>query len=339
MILEFPSEYKILKSQLHQLGEFSIVPIRVSDRHAIMQWRNEQIYHLRQAEPLTKTSQDTYFETVVAKLFEQEQPNQILFSYLKNDICIGYGGLVHVNWVDRNAEISFIMNTQFEENYFEFHWKTYLRLIEKIAFDDLGLKKIFTCAFDLRPKLYLALNESGFLDEVRLKDHCYFDGAFKDVVIHSKFNSIITLRVVNLNDVELTFKWATDRSVRKYSISKNEISYQEHSDWFFSKLNDPNCLYFIANNAKVAVGSFRVDIDQNGVGAISYLLSSDFHGMGLGGKLLREGVSLAKKDSRIRILLGKVFKENKVSCHLFEKLGFTLEINDADPLVYKKKIR
>lgn len=331
-------EYNVLDNQVFSEGEYSLVPIREIDRHDIMQWRNEQIYHLRQAEPLTKEKQDWYFANVVAKLFDQEQPEQILFSYLKGDECIGYGGLVHINWIDKNAEISFIMNTQLEDDSFQFHWKTYLGLIERVAFTDLELKKIFTYAFDLRPKLYLALNESRFHNEVRLKDHCFFDGAFKDVVIHSKFNPLVRLKPAEFNDVQLTYKWASDKNVRRYSISKNDISYQEHCNWFSSKLIDPNCLYFIAYNANVAVGSFRVDIDQNGVGTISYLLSSEFHGKGLGGKLLREGINFAKKDLRIRTLLGKVFKENRVSCLLFEKLAFDLESNESDPLVYKMKI-
>jgi RimJ/RimL family protein N-acetyltransferase len=182
-------EYKVLTTQVLTDGEYSTVPIQDNDRYDIMKWRNEQIYHLRQAEPLTKERQDAYFDNVISSLFEQEKPQQILFSFLKTGECIGYGGLVHINWIDKNAEISFLMNTELEEFFFEFHWKTYLGLIEKVAFDDLNLKKIFTYSFDLRPNLYLVLAEMGFKDEVRLKDHCYFDGAFKDVVIHSKFNT------------------------------------------------------------------------------------------------------------------------------------------------------
>jgi hypothetical protein len=92
--------YKVLHKQQFSVGNFSIVPIRFDDRHVIMKWRNEQLYHLRQQKPLTVEDQDTYFNTVVSKLFDQEQPNQILFSFLENGICIGYGGLVHINWID-----------------------------------------------------------------------------------------------------------------------------------------------------------------------------------------------------------------------------------------------
>ena len=50
------------------------------------------------------------------------------------DRCIGYGGLVHINWIDKNAEISFVLNTNLESNEFSFHWSNYLGLIEKVAF-------------------------------------------------------------------------------------------------------------------------------------------------------------------------------------------------------------
>jgi RimJ/RimL family protein N-acetyltransferase len=183
-------EYKVLHKQQFSAGDFSIVPIRFDDRHAIMQWRNEQIYHLRQAKPLTKEDQEHYFTTVVSKLYDQEQPNQILFSFLENDICIGYGGLVHINWIDKNAEISFIMNTVLEKERFHEIWSVYLGLIEQVAFQDLNLHKIYTYAFDLRPHLYKVLEDCNFYKDAILKEHCFFDGKFLDVIIHSKISKI-----------------------------------------------------------------------------------------------------------------------------------------------------
>jgi RimJ/RimL family protein N-acetyltransferase len=180
--------YKVLGKNNFTKNIYSIVPIRFEDRYDIMHWRNEQLYHLRQNKPLTKQDQEDYFENTVSKLFAHEQPNQILFSFLENDICIGYGGLVHINWIDKNAEISFIMNTSLEKDYFEIHWKTYLQLIEKVAFEEIKLHKIYTYAFDLRPRLYNALEQCGFCKEAVLKEHCYFDKTFKDVIIHSRIN-------------------------------------------------------------------------------------------------------------------------------------------------------
>ena len=41
------------------------MPIRYEDRMDIMEWRNEQIYHLRQKNPLTKVDQESYFKQVI----------------------------------------------------------------------------------------------------------------------------------------------------------------------------------------------------------------------------------------------------------------------------------
>jgi len=183
------NSYKVLNKQIIASEGYSIVPIRYQDRLAIMKWRNEQIYHLRQSKPLTEIDQEHYFKSTVSKLFDQEQPNQILFSYLKGDRCIGYGGLVHINWMDRNAEISFIMDTSLEKDFFEFHWKTYLELLEQVAFTDLEFHKIYTYAFDLRPYLYTIFEDNGFKHEASLKNHCYYNDKYIDIIIHSKFNN------------------------------------------------------------------------------------------------------------------------------------------------------
>ena len=116
-------KYKVLDIQEFEFGEYKLTPIRHQDRFDIMKWRNEQIYHLRQSSPLTEEVQDKYFNEVISNLFNQELPNQLLFSFLKNDKCIGYGGLVHINWIDKNAEISFIMDTSLEAESFKENWK------------------------------------------------------------------------------------------------------------------------------------------------------------------------------------------------------------------------
>ena len=184
------NQYKCLKKQLYTNGIQEIVPIRSQDRYLIMQWRNEQLFHLRQTKPLTKEDQDHYFDHVIPSYFDAEQPSNILFSYLNQGDCVGYGALVHINWQDQNAEISFIINPALEKEYFDYHWVNYLKLLQQVAFTDLGLHKVYTYAFDLRPHLYTAVEKEGFTFEARLKDHCFFLGEFKDVVIHSKYNSL-----------------------------------------------------------------------------------------------------------------------------------------------------
>jgi RimJ/RimL family protein N-acetyltransferase len=181
-------KYASLKKQVIINHDYSIVPIRDEDKYIIMQMRNAQIFHLRQQKLLTPTIQDHYFAEVVSKLFDIEQPDQILFSFLYNNECIGYGGLVHINWVDKNAELSFIIKPEMEEEYFFSCWKSFLNMIQQVAFEDVKLHKIFTYAFDLRPNLYSVVESCGFYREAVLKDHCFIEDKFIDVVIHSKIN-------------------------------------------------------------------------------------------------------------------------------------------------------
>ena len=177
--------YKSLNRQTFSVGDYLFVPIRYQDKYLIMNWRNEQIYHLRQKTLLTEQSQDVYFANVVKPLFEQEKPDQLLFSYLKNGECIGYGGLVHINWTDSNAELSFLISTKLESDEFELHYSNYLKFINNLICEELSLHKVYSYAFDLRPNLYSVFEKNNFQFEARLREHILFQGKFIDVVIHS----------------------------------------------------------------------------------------------------------------------------------------------------------
>ena len=59
--MQFPTKYNCLNQNEFKALDYKIVPIRYEDRLAIMKWRNEQMYHLRQDKPLTEKSQEDYF--------------------------------------------------------------------------------------------------------------------------------------------------------------------------------------------------------------------------------------------------------------------------------------
>ncbi|MGG6231418.1 GNAT family N-acetyltransferase [Tenacibaculum sp. SDUM215027] len=335
--MEIKNTYTVLKKQSFSKGDYSIVPIRFNDKLQIMQWRNEQMYHLRQAKVLTEKDQELYFNNVVSKLFNQEQPSQILFSYLKGNQCIGYGGLVHLNWIDKNAEISFIMDTSLEYKSFNFHWKTYLGLIEKIAFEELSLHKIFTYAFDLRPHLYVALEESGYTKEAVLKEHCFYNNEFKDVVIHSKTNKLINVREANLNDINLLFDWANDELTRKNSFNSHEISFKEHEQWFTSKFKNSNSLFFIGMINNKSIGLVRYEIGEENT-IVSISIDKNFRGKKLAPSLLKESSKSYFKKSK-KPILAYIKKENIASVKSFEKAGYTFYLeekaNNIDSYIYK----
>ncbi len=252
--------YKSLNKQVFEIENYKIVPIRFEDRTNIMNWRNEQMYHLRQSKLLTIKDQDNYFNNIIKSEFGKENPNQILFSYLKDDICIGYGGLVHINWIDNSSEISFLMNTELENEYFELHWTRFLHLIEDVAFQELNFYKIFTYAFDLRPNLYKILKKSSFENEAILKDHCLFEEKYIDVYIHSKKNkNFLYFRKARVDDIKIYYKWINNPEVRIQSYNSSLVDFENHKNWFESKIKDE--LYFMLifqNLDKQKIGQVRI---------------------------------------------------------------------------------
>jgi RimJ/RimL family protein N-acetyltransferase len=330
------NHYKILKQQVFSLGDYSLVPIRREDRYEIMKWRNEQIYHLRQTKLLTKEEQDKYFDTIIAKLFDDENPDQLLFSYLQRNKCIGYGGLVHINWTDKNAEVSFIMDTKLEKEEFHKHWGIYLELLFQIAFEQLKLHKIYTYAFDVRPQLYEAIEAKGFVREAILKEHCLFNNKYIDIIIHSVLNHKITLRKITADDKIRTFEWANDEQTRINSFNSKLISFEEHSAWFDNKLTDEKALYFIGEINNYPIGLLRFDIENDKV-ITGIVIDKELRGKKLASEFLRIGCETISKLTGNPIV-AFIKKDNIPSIKSFEKAGFifssSIKINNIDSYEY-----
>ena len=184
-----PISYKVLSKSKFSLNGFNIIPLRMRDRFLIMKWRNEQLYHLRQKKKLNEKDQENYFNEVVNGLFEKDYPIQILFSFVHSKKCVGYGGLVHIDWENKNAEISFVMDTSLEKIHFKNYWGVFLKLIEKVAFEEIKLNKIYIYSYNLRPQLYEVTDNNFYILEAKLKEHIFYDGNYVDVNIHSKLIS------------------------------------------------------------------------------------------------------------------------------------------------------
>ena len=239
------STYKALKTNNFYLSKYKIVPIRLSDRYTIMNWRNDQIEHLRQREYLTKEKQDQYFEKVIKKEFKEKYPNQILFSFLKNDKFIGYGGLVHIDYFNKNAEISFLTNSSLDHSKFERYWSKFINLIKIVAFKELSLLKIYAFAFDIRPKLYDIFNKIGFLYESRIRNNYQHKNKIYDTKIYSIWNNNFKFKRVGINDLKITYNWAKDPEIRKFSQNNNAIPFKEHKKWFEKMINKSQKYIFL----------------------------------------------------------------------------------------------
>ena len=328
-------KYNCLQHQEHHLGDYSIVPLRYKDRFSIMKWRNEQIYHLRQARPLTEDDQQRYFDNVVSKLYDNPKPDQILFSYLEKGVCIGYGGLVHINWIDRNGEISFIMDTQLESEHFAEHWSNYLTMLKAVAFDDLGLHKIYTYAFDLRPHLYTMLEANGYIREATLKEHCLFNGEYKDVVLHSLWND----RYEIINYVDCTKEQNLDilalrnhDDVRSWMVNPDVIPEENHFKFVESLKGNPNRLYYAIYKNGVLMGTYNLTNEGEGVWERGIIANPSTQGTGQTEKWERQ--ILCSLPAEIKVVSAKVKQDNMRSIKYHDKLGYKEQSRDNEYIYY-----
>jgi RimJ/RimL family protein N-acetyltransferase len=316
-------DYKCLNRSVFKTENYKIVAIRLEDRFDIMKWRNDQMHHLRQNEKLSIEEQDKYFSETISALFNEAEPRQILFSFLLNDKCIGYGGLVHINWIDKNAEISFLIDTQLEKNYFEVYWEKFLSLIESVAFSELKFNKIFAFSYNLRPLLYKVLAKCSYLEEGRLKEHYKINNIYVDALYHSKFNNHLFLRNATLNDMLLYYQWANDNTVRQNSFNSNFINFKEHQKWFVENLNSVNTTFYIfENHLNISVGQVRLIKTDDYNATIGISVDERYRGKGYALIMIKQASNLYLKTFE-KIKINAYIKDsNIISSINFQKAGY-----------------
>lgn len=141
-------------------------------------------------------------------------------------------------------------------------------------------------------------------------------------------------------DTEITFDWANNPVTRKYSFSQDFIPFDKHLDWFTEKIKASNCYYYLLTKNTFPVGSIRFDID-NEIATISFLVSPEHYEKGIGTILLKKGLEEFEKVvlfEQIQCVQGYVLKENLASIKLFERFGFTVEI-ESNMYLFKKNTR
>jgi len=151
----------------------------------------------------------------------------------------------------------------------------------------------------------------------------------------------INLRKVTANDLDITYGWATNSGIRRFSFQQHLIKKPEHTNWFLKKLIDINCFYSIVEYDSIPIGSIRFDISE-GEAMISYLLDPMYHGQGLGQLILKKGIEwlLIVNISGlipINVISGVVMKTNLPSIKAFERLGF-VKIEQMENYKFEKWI-
>ena len=183
--------YRVLAGTRFSKNSYLIESIRMEDALPIMRWRNAQMDALRQKEPLSKDDQFSYFEKLVKQALPSPSPAQILVRFTYENKLIGYGGLVHIDWEDKRAEVSFLLETEIAKDpqKYETHFRHFLALLQKLAFAHLGFHKITTESFAHRKNHVSIIESCGFSRDGVLRDQTQVDGQWVNSVVCSCLQS------------------------------------------------------------------------------------------------------------------------------------------------------
>lgn len=167
-------------------GVLDIRAVQPADIDAIRQWRNAQMDVLRQTAPISPEEQERYFAEHVWSQIASSEPSQILLALESAGVLIGYGGLVHISWPNRRAEVSFLLTPDLEKKSDELIalFSRFLALMKHLAFEDLGLRRLCTETFAHRTRHIATLEASGFRYEGRLREHVLIEGKPTDSIAH-----------------------------------------------------------------------------------------------------------------------------------------------------------
>ena len=179
--------YRVM-SQRPVLGDGSVVVRAVEPEHieAIRCWRNAQIDVLRQTRAITAEEQIAYFERVVWPDKGSDRPSNILLGLFEKGRIIGYGGLVHIAWDYARAEVSFLLDTEIAQDdaVVSALFATWLRQMQSLAFDDLGLSRLTTETYAMRTLHLRVLDDAGFQREGLLREHVRVGRRPMNAVVH-----------------------------------------------------------------------------------------------------------------------------------------------------------
>jgi UDP-2,4-diacetamido-2,4,6-trideoxy-beta-L-altropyranose hydrolase len=168
------------------------------------------------------------------------------------------------------------------------------------------------------------------------------DGEGVSRVIMNINSDPIRLITVRQSDCATLWKWANNPIVRKSAFNTEYISIEEHKSWFFQKINDSNCYFFIGLDAYDSpVGQIRFDLDGD-IATVDISIDKKWRGKGFAKSLLNQGIQKLLKLCNVTTLKAYIKKENIDSIKTFMACNFEFSenkiIKNSEAIVLSRKL-
>jgi RimJ/RimL family protein N-acetyltransferase len=153
----------------------AVEPSDLPDYH---RWLNdpEVIRYLKIYAPFSMADEEAWYAEV------REDPNQMVFAIeIETGQLIGNLALMDLNWKDRRAELGIVIGDKS-------HWgKGYaqdaIQTLLAFAFGQMNLNRVYLRVFADHAPAINAYRKCGFIEEGRLREEMYVDGAYHDMLM------------------------------------------------------------------------------------------------------------------------------------------------------------
>lgn len=155
------------------------------------------------------------------------------------------------------------------------------------------------------------------------------DGEGAQRVVSAMQGGSLRLRAADQNDCRLLWEWANDPEVRTVSFSTDPIPWEQHLQWFNTKLGDPDAaLYLAVDPEDTPIGHVRYQID-GARAAVSISLARPWRGKGFGRTVLAMATEQLFRTTTATIIDAYVKPVNEISLQLFTRAGYRRMANET----------
>lgn len=126
-----------------------------------------------------------------------------------------------------------------------------------------------------------------------------------------------TVRNAELRDIENVYNLSNDTDVRRMSINKDKIEWENHVKWFNRRINEVLPFYIIESESGEFIGQVRFE-EYNAEIFISISLVKIFRSQGLGQKI----IEYCAKKSGFSKINAYIYDNNIASIKAFQHANF-----------------
>jgi RimJ/RimL family protein N-acetyltransferase len=148
------------------------------------------------------------------------------------------------------------------------------------------------------------------------------DGLGCERVLTRMRSADIHLRAARDEDSHTVWQWANDSETRAMSFNSEPIAWEDHLQWYRSKLMNPRCFFYIATDEQCRpIGQVRFDLDD-AQAVISVGLASEARGRSLASPVVVRALDELFTESDVSEVHAYVKPTNQASIRTFLKADF-----------------